>query len=297
MKKLDLNLLRMLCVLIESCSVSYTSQYLNTSTSSVSYALNKLREHFSDPIMVRVKNGMQPTILALDIYNKIKPSILLIDKNLYGCHDEESTGKNLYHINSRTMLDGWLTNSLLVDNKLKDVNLLFRNDYVDDLKRLDALRRRQVDIDIGPYLPVDNAVRQYVFTFVGFDVVCRSNHPRLKNTISWQDLEKERVIGYSYDDIAKMNISKLMRMHYNGNIRLSSMDNVMTVISKSDYFTLSPKGMTHYLCEMYSLRKVKTNIFDQMKINFYCNILKSMVNDPFIIHIMDYFKNIAVNVT
>lgn len=78
MKKLDLNLLRMLCVLIESCSVSYTSQYLNTSTSSVSYALNKLREHFSDPIMVRVKNGMQPTILALDIYNKIKPSILLV---------------------------------------------------------------------------------------------------------------------------------------------------------------------------------------------------------------------------
>lgn len=293
MQKPDLNLLKILCILVESGSVSYTSQHLNTSASSVSYALNKLRENFHDPLMVRVKNGMQPTLLCLDLYNKIKPTLVLLEEQLQGGFGIKSNDKNLYKINSRTMLDSWLTTSCLRDNKLNDVNLVFCNTFVGNNERLEALRRHQVDIDIGNYLPVDNAIRQYMFTLSGFDVVCQSKHERLSGEVSLDALKNEMVVGYSYEDIEKLNVTKLINMSYSGNIKMSSFGNVLAVVANSEYITLTPKSLTGYFCKLYNLQKVETSAFDNVTINFYFNILKSLINDPFARDIFRFLRMIT----
>jgi DNA-binding transcriptional LysR family regulator len=65
--KLDLNLLRVAVALIESGSVSHAAKKLGISQPSVSESLAKLRQHFDDPLFVRVGNGMAPTPRGAEI--------------------------------------------------------------------------------------------------------------------------------------------------------------------------------------------------------------------------------------
>jgi DNA-binding transcriptional LysR family regulator len=57
----DLNLLKPLAVLLESASVSRGAARLGLTQAATSNALRRLRDHFGDPLLVRVGRGMQLT--------------------------------------------------------------------------------------------------------------------------------------------------------------------------------------------------------------------------------------------
>lgn len=73
----DLSLLRVFCVLMGERSVSRTAVRLEMSQPAVSLALGRLREHFSDQLLMRGRGGMVPTDRALTILPRIQS--LLID--------------------------------------------------------------------------------------------------------------------------------------------------------------------------------------------------------------------------
>lgn len=60
-KKLDLNLLTVFDALIREGSVTRAADSLDLSQSAVSHALKRLRDFFSDPLFVKVGDGMKPT--------------------------------------------------------------------------------------------------------------------------------------------------------------------------------------------------------------------------------------------
>ncbi|MDD9905619.1 MAG: LysR family transcriptional regulator [Rhodospirillaceae bacterium] len=63
-RNLDLNLLRVLHVLLEERNVSRAADRLALSQSATSHALGRIREYFDDPILARTAQGMQPTSRA-----------------------------------------------------------------------------------------------------------------------------------------------------------------------------------------------------------------------------------------
>jgi DNA-binding transcriptional LysR family regulator len=63
----DLNLLRVLDVLLEERSVTRAGARLGLSQSAVSHALGRLRHQLNDELFVRGPSGMQPTARALDL--------------------------------------------------------------------------------------------------------------------------------------------------------------------------------------------------------------------------------------
>lgn len=62
--RLDLNTLLVLDALLELRSVSRAARKLNVGQPALSAALGKLREHFGDPLFVKVGREMQPTALT-----------------------------------------------------------------------------------------------------------------------------------------------------------------------------------------------------------------------------------------
>ncbi len=64
---LDLNLLKSLQALIQEQHVSHAAAKLNVSQPAMSQALQKLRTHFEDPLLVRVGNEMELTSRAKEI--------------------------------------------------------------------------------------------------------------------------------------------------------------------------------------------------------------------------------------
>ena len=79
LRRHDLNLLVVLEVLLDECSVTAAARRLSLSQSAVSAALDRLRAMFSDPLLVRVGNRMQPTPLARNLQGPIKTALASVN--------------------------------------------------------------------------------------------------------------------------------------------------------------------------------------------------------------------------
>jgi DNA-binding transcriptional LysR family regulator len=75
LRRYDLNLLVTLEALLEEGSVTAAARRLSLSQSAVSAALDRLRGMFSDPLLVRVGNRMQPTPIARSLQGPIKTAL------------------------------------------------------------------------------------------------------------------------------------------------------------------------------------------------------------------------------
>ncbi len=71
LKTLDLNLLRVLLVLIQERNTYRAAERLHTSQPAVSRSLAKLRKEFDDPLFVRDKQGLKLTAKAEELASKL----------------------------------------------------------------------------------------------------------------------------------------------------------------------------------------------------------------------------------
>ena len=79
---LDLNLLRVLDVLIEERSVMRAGERLGLTQSAVSHALNRLRYALKDDLLVRGPDGMQPTARAVQIGPRLRQGLIQLELGL-----------------------------------------------------------------------------------------------------------------------------------------------------------------------------------------------------------------------
>lgn len=75
MLNLDQRLLEVLERLYLTGSVSKTADMLAMGQPAVSIALTKLREHFNDPLFVRIKHKMEPTSFTHELYPVVKQAL------------------------------------------------------------------------------------------------------------------------------------------------------------------------------------------------------------------------------
>ena len=78
-QRLDLNLLRTLDVLLSENNVTRAAQRLNLSQPSVSVQLARLREIFSDPLLLPGPRGMQPTARADELRGPLRDALLALE--------------------------------------------------------------------------------------------------------------------------------------------------------------------------------------------------------------------------
>lgn len=69
---LDLNLLKVFDALYQSRNVSRAGEHIGIAQSSMSHALNRLREQFDDPLFQRTPKGMEPTARAQQLAPQIQ---------------------------------------------------------------------------------------------------------------------------------------------------------------------------------------------------------------------------------
>ncbi len=82
-RRVDLNLLVTLLVLLRERSVSRAAEKLYLGQPAVSAALARLRTLFDDPLLVRSAKGMVPTVKALELEAALKPVVASIQSVLF----------------------------------------------------------------------------------------------------------------------------------------------------------------------------------------------------------------------
>lgn len=79
LSRLDLNLLIAFDALMTELSVSKAANKLFIGQSAMSHSLNRLRQTFDDPILVRTTGGMKPTARAKELIEPIRKALLEIE--------------------------------------------------------------------------------------------------------------------------------------------------------------------------------------------------------------------------
>lgn len=95
----DLNLLRAFDVLMRERNVSRAAKRMFLSQPAMSNTLNRLREALDDPVLVRTRDGMQPTPKALGLEQTIRLALQDIDNCLSREQAfEPATSDHVFHI-------------------------------------------------------------------------------------------------------------------------------------------------------------------------------------------------------
>ncbi|WP_120510887.1 LysR family transcriptional regulator [Photobacterium salinisoli] len=87
--QLDMNLLKVLYVLLQTGSTGLTARRLAITPSAVSHALGRLREALNDPLFRREGNQQIPTPFACMLKEKLVPLFVSLNEELFGEDENE----------------------------------------------------------------------------------------------------------------------------------------------------------------------------------------------------------------
>jgi LysR family transcriptional activator of mexEF-oprN operon len=114
LRRIDLNLLLVLQVLLEEGSVTRTAERLYLGQPAISGSLARLREAFSDPLFVRTPKGMQPTARAIALGEQVRPFLRVLHQELQGPPSfDPAASDRIFHLGMSDALEAALMPALL----------------------------------------------------------------------------------------------------------------------------------------------------------------------------------------
>ncbi len=114
LRRIDLNLLLVLHVLLEERNVTRTAERLYLGQPAISGALARLRAAFSDPLFIRTPKGMQPTPRAEALGRQVEPFLRLLHAELRGAPSfDPAISTRIFHLGMSDALEAALMPALL----------------------------------------------------------------------------------------------------------------------------------------------------------------------------------------
>ncbi|WMY72704.1 LysR family transcriptional regulator [Buttiauxella selenatireducens] len=255
-EKIELKSLKILNAVLECKSVTAAAEMLSVSPSSITYAINKLRDITTNPILTRSKSGVVPTTLAIDLNSRYVKAMSLINEGL----DITDTNTDSGHIkeiviSTYTFFEFWLSMSLLRNGSLKKegVSLTFIPHPFTDEERTNNLRNRKVDIDIGTELPKDNSITVYKLLSSNTQAMVSQSHPTIKNQLTVDDWHSNEHVRWTRADYGMTSMVgdavtlNDVRNYRNILVNTSSSLNMMLLCANSDNIMIIPRMFSSFL--------------------------------------------------
>ncbi|MBT8070277.1 MAG: LysR family transcriptional regulator [Gammaproteobacteria bacterium] len=257
LKNIDLNLLVYLDVLLRERNVTRAAESLGISQPAMSNGLRRLRELFSDPLLVRTSGGMSPTERAEDLQPKIREVVASIQSVVQpeGQFDAASASR-VFRISVSDY-----TESTLLPHMLRRMRLEAPDVTLDILTPSDVsfqdLERGGVDLVINRFDVLPQSFHQRPIWRDGFSCLISCQNPIRKNFNLETYLEAGHVwvsktgmgvgvgmepgagqgLGWIDEALAKLGKERRIRVftrHYESAMRLADLrDLIVTLPSKA----------------------------------------------------------------
>jgi DNA-binding transcriptional LysR family regulator len=184
-RRLDGGLLLVFRGLLRRRRTTAVARELGLSQSAVSHALTRLRELFDDPLFVRRSHGLEPTQRALELMPRIDALIDQIGDTLQRQEAfDPARSERRFVLSAPEFITSLIGARLIKTFRRHAPKASFVVDFISPEVALEALRRGEVDLALGPFGPVAGGFAcETVFTD-RYCVVARRGHPELKGRIS-----------------------------------------------------------------------------------------------------------------
>lgn len=178
----DLNLLRVLDVLLRERNVSRAAEQLALSQPAVSNALNRLRETLDDPLLVRVGRQMQPTPRALALEAPLRQALQQIAWQLSDGRDfDPARAEQRFEIAVTDYVEQLLMPELLARLAEQAPGLAVRVRHLTPQLPAEALDSGELDVLIGRFFEVPNRFARRPWRSETLRIVAAREHPQLRS--------------------------------------------------------------------------------------------------------------------
>jgi DNA-binding transcriptional LysR family regulator len=147
---MDLNLLRVFQAVSEERSLTLAGNRLHLSQPAVSYAVNRLRELFGDPLFVRTRDGMQPTPMALELAKPIGRALQAVQDALrFAGGFEPAASTRTFRVSMTDVAEMVFLPAICEQLRLLAPHVQLKVEQVPQGEIVEALRTGRLDFAIG----------------------------------------------------------------------------------------------------------------------------------------------------
>jgi DNA-binding transcriptional LysR family regulator len=255
--EMDLNLLRVLDVLLQESSVTAAAQRLGTSPPAVSRSLSRLRRLTGDPLLVRAGQGLVPTQRAVEIRDTLHSLLGQADELLRaGIDFDPSTVDRTFTVQVAELFLTGLAVPLLESLRAQapGIDVVF---LPDALEGTTALRNGDVDVELGVLNHLDPETRHRPLATMSLLGVARKAHPLFDRPIDAERFAAAAHIGISRrgkrrgpidDALARRGLSRRVA------VTVPSYTSAMLLARSTDLVTLIAPGWLAGLTAELGLR-------------------------------------------
>jgi len=254
LRRLDLNLLRVLDALYRHRGVTAAANELALSPSACSHALARLRAALDDALFVRYGSAMQPTALAERLAPAVGDALRALAEHLGGAGTfAPATSTQTFTFAATDYTASLLLPTLVARLEPRAPHLKLRVQHASHRGAFDALNTGQVhfvlgfsDEHVGAYEGVD--------ALDGFDddyvVAHRRDHPRIARTLSLKKYLAERHVAVlPWEDVGSVIDATLARQGLRRTVavQLPSLMMAPRVVARSDLLLTAPRRIAEEL--------------------------------------------------
>jgi len=254
---LDIRLLQVFDEIYKTRSVSRAADQLGLGQPQVSIALGKLRQHFGDPLFVRIAGSMEPTPLGEELVQPIRKAIDALNVALgHRSVFDPATAQRSFRIAMTDISQFVLLPRLWahVRSLAPGVRIEVFNLTADTAQMLEA---GDVDLALGFMPQLDAGFYQQSLFRQHYVCLASAEHPRLRDGLSLAQFEAEdhAVVttsgtGHLYIDREVLR-QKIMRKVA---LRIPNFIGVSFVIEQTDLLVIVPSRFGEMLAERGRVR-------------------------------------------
>lgn len=258
-KIMDLNLLKTFDVVMNTLSVNEAAETLGVTAPAVSHTLNRLREQYQDPLFVRQGRGIAPTNFATELHAEIQEPLTRL---LNGAKSRQAfdpkTSKRTFRISSHKDLDLMVVPPLISYRDQYAPNVKFKADieHLNEQDRQTDLRMRKVDIILATVPLEDHGYHNKLLFEQQLVVVCRKDHPRIKDNITHDQFfaeqhllwQTQRMNKYTMESVVKEKLPKRKEAY-----TTDSICNSLMMAAQTDWLCVTSVWHAKMLSQMLPL--------------------------------------------
>ncbi|WP_394131389.1 LysR family transcriptional regulator [Shewanella maritima] len=248
LEQLDLNLLKLLKIVVETRNTSQAAEVLGVSQTSVSRGMAKLRETFGDQLFIRKAHGVEPSELAEKLAeaaeNMLTPFANVLAS--YQNFDPLNYSDKIV-ISAEISIISTFGNGLYqaLDAALPNATIKLVHWHSSSLEQV---INREVDYMIHySLLPLPQDIYTHHLSDIKLSLVARKDHPVLSQSSEWQDIHQLPLIILVSDNSSQLHEpfedifldkgykANTILVTHNENIAMSKLESSDAIMFSSSY--------------------------------------------------------------
>ncbi|MCT4712220.1 LysR family transcriptional regulator [Enterobacteriaceae bacterium H11S18] len=281
-QEIDVNLLRIIHLLVTNGSVTKTAQVLGLTPGAISHALNKARKLSGQHLFIRTRSGMQPDTLALELSQRYQKYTESSQEP-----GQDNNSRNIFFLRTISFMEMLVADKILNETyDYQELRHVFVPYLSDTEKRLSDLKSNVINMDVGSKLPPDPLIYQVKLFSCKASLLVSDKSKFVGKQITLDDwyAAKHAVwssqIDYYCDNVTKS--SHALKHIENRNVVIHSSSNINMVLfcATNDCMMLIPDFYIPLTLETFPVKSIATPPELELKYDCYMHFHSQLSEDP-----------------